>query len=534
MDDFLVRSANAASSVTIVDEMTQSQEMKSELEMITLQNNVCIEINESDQTAVVGIDDFSLNGTISFESNADSTMSFCQFSKGAQEKLREVRKHLYLNPISFDSYVEKVIFDSEKNNACDMYKSQVQELHDKIIFFNTLGTESKKENEKFRFAVAPGMKNLGATCYLNTQLQCLARIIPFVDAILEWRPSESPSRMDLVLSTLQQILAKVAYGAECILTTENFASALGIENNEMQDPNEFARLLLDKMNIALQHSIQYHGRQTESLGTLLPTLFEGRMTYATSCQFCGRVAYKSESFMDINLPIVHPPFLGDVKNDVSGTRHTNTKHSKFNEVPTSIQYCLDHYMHPEELVGDNQYWCANCQAKRDATRSVYFSKLPNVLNLQLCRYVFDRSTQTKVKRTDRVRLPQILKITSEQGSQTKLYRLCSVMKHLGNSAYHGHYIAEAMDWQTGFWFEFNDEKVERIRKDWLCLGYEDSSACNSKEKGCKDAYNVYYVHEPFLRRHAINKVINASDANENSVIREANFERQRRYLAIKE
>jgi ubiquitin C-terminal hydrolase len=546
MDDFLDESVKEASSSIIEHEMQESQGMKSKRhfnldsefgceEERRLQNTEYIVLDEIDQTGVLCSNDISFNST---PKKAEFTMNFvdksCVYSKRAQESLNEIRKHIYLDTTSFEAYVENVLFSNTQNSgACDRYKSSVKMLHNDLSFFNPW-EKNDEEDQKFLYAIPPGMQNLGATCYLNTQLQCLARIIPFIDAILEWRPPVSLSRMDVVLSTLQQIMAKVACGAERILSTENFASALGIENNEMQDPNEFARLLLDKMNIAFQQSLQWHGKKAESLGTLLPNLFEGRMTYETACQSCGRVTCKSESFMDINLPIVHSPLLSKIEDDGKVKRRKNTKHSKVNEAPTSIQFCLDNYMCPEELVGDNQYWCVDCRTKTNAMRNVSFSKLPNVLNLQLCRYVFDRNTQTKKKLTDRVQLPHLLKITSTQDSEPRAYRLCSVMKHLGTSAYHGHYIADAMDWQTGFWFQFNDEKVERIGTDWTSSEKGGSLSYDSKEKGCKDAYNIYYVHEPFLRRHSISNVTSQSDVNENNVIRETILDRQRRYSALKE
>ena len=55
-----------------------------------------------------------------------------------------------------------------------------------------------------------------------------------------------------------------------------------------------------------------------------------------------------------------------------------------------VQQCVDAYLHPESLEGDNQYECSKCKKKCDATRSMTMVKLPPVLNVQLARYVFDR------------------------------------------------------------------------------------------------------------------------------------------------
>jgi hypothetical protein len=45
-------------------------------------------------------------------------------------------------------------------------------------------------------------------------------------------------RMSRVLSNMRLILARIRYGPEKVIYTIDFASALGLENDEMQDPNE--------------------------------------------------------------------------------------------------------------------------------------------------------------------------------------------------------------------------------------------------------------------------------------------------------
>ena len=43
----------------------------------------------------------------------------------------------------------------------------------------------------------------------------------------------------------------------------------------------------------------------------------------------------------------------------------------------------------EILEGDNQYFCDNCNAKRDASRQLLVKDLPPILCLSLQRFVFD-------------------------------------------------------------------------------------------------------------------------------------------------
>ena len=112
---------------------------------------------------------------------------------------------------------------------------------------NNIGATSQLQLSK-----PPGLRNLGSTCYLNSQLQCLAQNIGFVNGLFSWKPinnihsndnstssnTSNVARMNHVLSSMQSILARMRIGGECIIDTNEFALALGLDDDEMQDPNE--------------------------------------------------------------------------------------------------------------------------------------------------------------------------------------------------------------------------------------------------------------------------------------------------------
>ena len=67
------------------------------------------------------------------------------------------------------------------------------------------------------------------------------------DGLFSWRPVDATHRMYGVAEKFQTLLAQLLVGAHGKWTSLDFSNALGIQHNEQQDPNKFARLLFDRM-----------------------------------------------------------------------------------------------------------------------------------------------------------------------------------------------------------------------------------------------------------------------------------------------
>ena len=128
--------------------------------------------------------------------------------------------------------------ESESFGAC----RAIQAMHNQLIFHTE--HDNPVPDGKIQLSTPPGLRNLGATCYLNSQLQCLAQNLGFVRGLFSWTkpPVDTGSpvekRMAEVLSKMQNVLARMRYGPDRVICTNEFAAALSLENDEMQDPNE--------------------------------------------------------------------------------------------------------------------------------------------------------------------------------------------------------------------------------------------------------------------------------------------------------
>jgi hypothetical protein len=129
--------------------------------------------------------------------------------------------------------------------------------------------------------------------------------------------------------------------------------------------------------------------------------------------------------------------------------------------------------------------------------------------------VFDIATFSKKKLATKVKLPRTLAVPTkpagERGSATTAaanYILCAVQNHLGTSAHGGHYIADVLDWTTGVWYEFNDEKVSVLREgpkssfDPNASNKTSAKGKCAKVVGSTDAYNLFYVEQKYLSQRS--------------------------------
>ncbi|RDX86284.1 Ubiquitin carboxyl-terminal hydrolase 13, partial [Mucuna pruriens] len=279
-----------------------------------------------------------------------------------------------------------------------------------------------------------GLKNQGATCYMNSLLQTLYHISYFRKAVYHMPTTENDMPSGSIPLALQSLFYKVQYSDTSVATKE-LTKSFGWDTYDsfmQHDVQELNRVLCEKLEDKMKGTVVE--------GTI-QQLFEGHhMNYIE----CINVDYKStrkESFYDLQL-------------DVKGCK--------------DVYASFDKYVEVERLEGDNKYH-AEHYGLQDAKKGVLFIDFPPVLQLQLKRFEYDFTRNTMVKINDRYEFPLQLDLDKDNGkylspdadrSIRNLYTLHSVLVH-SSGVHGGHYYAYIRPTLSNQWFKFDDERVTK-------------------------------------------------------------------------
>ncbi|XP_057732462.1 ubiquitin C-terminal hydrolase 13-like isoform X2 [Arachis stenosperma] len=279
-----------------------------------------------------------------------------------------------------------------------------------------------------------GLKNQGATCYMNSLLQTLYHIPYFRKAVYHMPTTENDMPSGSIPLALQSLFYKLQYSDSSVATKE-LTKSFGWDTYDafmQHDVQELNRVLCEKLEDKMKGTVVE--------GTI-QQLFEGHhMNYIE----CINVDYKStrkESFYDLQL-------------DVKGCR--------------DVYDSFDKYVEVERLEGDNKYH-AEKYGLQEARKGVLFIDFPPVLQLQLKRFEYDFMRDTMVKINDRYEFPLQLDLDREDGKYLSpeadrrvrnLYTLHSVLVHSGG-VHGGHYYAYIRPTLSDQWFKFDDERVTK-------------------------------------------------------------------------
>jgi ubiquitin C-terminal hydrolase len=361
-----------------------------------------------------------------------------------------------------------------------------------------------------------GLKNLGATCYMNSLHQQLFHVPEFRGSILQVPVPEEDIQTSLVFQ-MQTMFAhlqeshKQFYDPWEFCKTYTDYEGQPVNVRQQMDVDEYFNMLFDKLETGTKDTPQ---------ASVLRDNFGGKVVNQIICKDTVKVGDKEYGNSN--------PYKSE-REETFYTISLEVKHKR------TILESLDAFVEGEVLEGDNKYFCEEANKKVDAVKRVCIKELPRTLILHLKRFEFDFDNMKKVKVNDSCEFPMRLDMAPYtlanierrealqaearrsgldedcvadrvgcEDSPDSEYQLVGVLVHRG-TADSGHYFSYIKERSPGVpgnsndgqWLLFNDTLVEPFDESEIgsaCYGGTETLADGEEETGMQLVSKTYSAY----------------------------------------
>ncbi|KAF9349340.1 ubiquitin-specific protease doa4 [Mortierella sp. NVP85] len=348
-----------------------------------------------------------------------------------------------------------------------------------------------------------GLTNLGNTCFMNSVIQCLIATPPLSRYFLDGSFRRNINMVNplgtqgKLADAFSDLIRSMWSGQSLVVSPTSFRNAIigfapQFKGSEQHDSQEFLSFLLDGLHEDLKTMSQPpppgddEGSEEDDArmerlpeleaseiawqrylrrdNSIIVSLFQGQFKNRLSCTKCGKTSTTYNAFMYLALPI---------------------KAKTAGRPPQTLTSCLNAFVDPEVMEGEDAWNCPHCKKPRKAIKQLTISRVPNVLLIQLKRFSSDGPFKNKIKAM--VQYPvQDLDLTKylPKRSATEqphpvLYDLYAVSNHSGEVS-SGHYTACVRGETPGSWINFDDSRV---------------SPCDKSVAVSQHGYTLFYVRK---------------------------------------
>ncbi|KAI8906938.1 hypothetical protein EDD86DRAFT_192638 [Gorgonomyces haynaldii] len=309
-----------------------------------------------------------------------------------------------------------------------------------------------------------GLRNQGATCYLNSLLQSLYFTNYFRKATYAI-PTTNDDPNKSVSLALQRLFYNMQFQDQSVGTQE-LTKSFGWDTMDA-----FYQHDVQELNRVLQDNLESKMKGTPAEGAIRK-LFTGKMKSYIKCVEVDFESSRIEDFYDIQL---------------------NVKGHK------DLDASFRDYVQKELMNGENKYF-AEGFGLQDANKGVIFTEFPPVLHLQLKRFDYDMERDMLVKINDRHAFPLVLELGDYlEHPKPQRYHLHGVLVHSGDLNA-GHYFTFIRPNVENKWFKFDDDRVTPASEfevlDENYGGEEHTGTQRAKMiKRLTNAYMLVYMRE---------------------------------------
>ena len=338
-----------------------------------------------------------------------------------------------------------------------------------------------------------GLENIGITSYMNATLQCLSNIEQltnyfrnnsYVEHIVKFKPDSLAASYKRLIHNLwpsnnnhQIFNHNKSYAPYDFKNKISKMNSLfeGIHANDSKDLLNFIITTLHEELNKSKKNGDLHENITSQIDeqlelkefienfinenrSIISDLFYGVNETIIICSNCKIPKYNFSIDFCLRFPLeeVRKFKLDQLNknNNIMNQFEKNSKIKLLNENIIDFKDCFDFDKKIGIFDGDNAMYCDICKKQNDATYQTLLYTLPNILIIILNRGV-GKQFKVKLEFTELLDLNDYAKYGGK-------YELISVITHLGESGFSGHFIASCKSHIDKEWYQYNDSIVKKI------------------------------------------------------------------------
>ena len=389
--------------------------------------------------------------------------------------------------ISINNKIKYTLRNLEFNNNCSSIFLNNNIIGTVVKYINKYNL---KINRNFTICPNIGLNNIGATCYMNSTLQCFCHILKFVnffkyDQQISSIEKNNKNSLSYSFKILIDNLWPDDYNSSSIdrvkyYSPEDFKSKIsklnplfeGIAANDAKDLVNFIimtlHLELNRTDEIPDKNIKF-GKIDQGDRELVYKVFDmdfnkknksivSEIFYAincnsTQCLNCKKIIYNFQTYFFITFPLEEVRLF---KKQFWSNQMIQNSNINYKEV--NIYECFEYDRKLNLMNGENSMYCNNCKITSNCLMSTNLVTGPEVLIIILNR---GKGIEFNVK----INFKENLNLYSyiEKKDSGYNYKLIGVITHLGESGMGGHFIAYCLESISGKWYKYNDAFVDEVK-----------------------------------------------------------------------